>query len=352
MTYGRDTLQGLVHDSIGQLTVAERGVARALLAQRYPIAGLETLAQLAARAEVSGPTVMRFVNRLGFEGYPAFQEALRQEIQEKLTSSLAAARTAAARTRRGGAVASLSTFVSELQKTMAGVPPSEFEAVVDLLADERRPGLLTGGRFSQILSFYLTAHLDMMRGGCRYVGASPTPRFDELIDVTRRTVVVAFDYRRYQNSTIEFARRAARRGATIILFTDPWLSPIAEVARHVLTSTSWPLAVRLARAGDGTGRSGGGRPCREVGDRPAAHEELERLREGTTWGERRAGRSTRLARRGARRAVETEVLDQRGKTRGATREHRDRAAHTSTGSAWPVCATSAGRSSTRARSTA
>jgi DNA-binding MurR/RpiR family transcriptional regulator len=290
VTYGRDTLQGLVHDSIGQLTVAERRVARALLAH-YPIAGLETLAQLAARAEVSGPTVMRFVNRLGFEGYPAFQEALRKEIQEKLTSSLELLERRPLEPDEEVLSASLSTFVGELQKTMAGVPPSEFAAVIDVLADERRPVLLTGGRFSQILSFYLTAHLAMMRSGCRYVAASPTPRFDELIDVTRRTVVVAFDYRRYQNSTIEFARRAARRGATIILFTDPWLSPIADVARHVLTSTvvapspfdSLVPAMGLVEA------VVAGLAVR-IGDRARPRmRELERLREGTTWGERELG---------------------------------------------------------------
>lgn len=290
MANGRDTLQRLVHDSIGQLTVAERRVARALLAH-YPIAGLETLAQLAARAEVSGPTVMRFVNRLGFEGYPAFQEALREEVQQKLTSSLELLERRPLEPDEEVLSTSLSTFVDELQKTMAGVPPSEFEAVVDVLADERRPVLLTGGRFSQILSFYLAAHLAMMRAGCRYVAASPTPRFDELIDVTRRTVVVTFDYRRYQNSTIEFARRAARRGATIILFTDPWLSPIADVARHVLTSTvvapspfdSLVPAMGLVEA------VVAGLAVR-IGDRARPRmRELERLREGTTWGERELG---------------------------------------------------------------
>ena len=286
VTYERDTLRESVRDGIGQLTVAERRVARAFLAH-YPIAGLETLAQLAARAAVSGPTVMRFVNRLGFEGYPAFQEALRHEIQEKLTSSLALLERRPLEPEEEVLSASLATFVSELQATMAGVPSTEFQAVVGLLADGRRPVLLTGGRFSQILSFYLSAHLNMLRGGCRHVDASPTPRFDELIDVTKRTVVVAFDYRRYQNSTIEFARRATRRGATVVLFTDPWLSPIAEVSRHVLTSTivaPSPFDSLVPAMGLVEAVVAG--LAVKIGDaaRPRM-EELERLREGTTWGE-------------------------------------------------------------------
>jgi len=284
--YGRDTLRSSVQASLGTLTVAERKVARAFLAH-YPISGLETLAQLAERAGVSGPTVMRFVNRLGFDGYPAFQEALHQEIQERLTSSLALFERQPFQPDEDILSSSLATFIAELQTTMAALPPTEFEAVVDLLADDRRPVLLTGGRFSQILSFYLSVHLNMMRKGCRNVVASPTPRFDELIDVDRRTVVVAFDFRRYQNSTIEFARRAARRNATIILFTDPWLSPISEVARHVLTSTivapspfdSLVPAMALVETvvAGVAARIGDAARSRMV--------ELERLREGTTWGE-------------------------------------------------------------------
>ncbi len=45
-----------------------------------------------------------------------------------------------------------------------------------------------------------------------------------------------FDYRRYQSDTIEVGRLAAEQGAVVIAFTDPWLSPAVEHARHVLIS--------------------------------------------------------------------------------------------------------------------
>ena len=64
-----ESIVGLVRRSMGELSASERKVGRALLAA-YPIAGLETVGQLATRAKVSGPTVMRFVSRLGFERLP------------------------------------------------------------------------------------------------------------------------------------------------------------------------------------------------------------------------------------------------------------------------------------------
>ena len=62
------------------LTRSDLKVARALLSN-YPAAGLNTVAHLAQVAGVSGPTVVRFVARLGFEGYPDFQQALLAEVR-------------------------------------------------------------------------------------------------------------------------------------------------------------------------------------------------------------------------------------------------------------------------------
>ena len=284
--HAQETVIGLVHSEMGRLTASERKVGRAFLAA-YPIAGLETVGQLAERAKVSGPTVMRFASKLGFDGYLDFQQALHKEVQQKLTSSLALMERQPGEPEEEVLGFSLTTFVDELRATFGGLPPAEFHDVVDLLSDERRTVLCTGGRFSQILAFYLSAHLNMLRPRCRYVVAAPTPRFDELIDVGRRTIVVAFDYRRYQNSTIEFARRAVDRGATVILFTDPWMSPIADLARHVLTaSVVAPSAFDSLVPGMAVVEAVIAGLSARLGERARPRmKELEQLRSGTTWGE-------------------------------------------------------------------
>src|SRR4030088_2240901 len=78
----------LVRQRQAELSPAERKLARVLLAT-YPIAGLESVARFAERASVSAPTVTRFITKLGFKGYPEFQEVLRQEVQARLSSPLA-----------------------------------------------------------------------------------------------------------------------------------------------------------------------------------------------------------------------------------------------------------------------
>ena len=52
------------------------------------MAGFDTVAELARRAQVSGPTVVRFATRLGFSGYPEFQRALRGDLARRIDSPL------------------------------------------------------------------------------------------------------------------------------------------------------------------------------------------------------------------------------------------------------------------------
>src|ERR1700746_331058 len=84
---GKGVGEGARH-RLDSLSPAERRLARVLLAS-YPIAGLESVARFAERAGVSPPTVTRFITKLGFRGYPEFQENLRHEVQARLSSPLA-----------------------------------------------------------------------------------------------------------------------------------------------------------------------------------------------------------------------------------------------------------------------
>lgn len=224
-----------VRRSLTDSSPGERLIARTLLAN-YPTAGLETTARLAERAGVSAPTVVRFVARLGFGGYRAFQQALRDEIEARRASPL----TLAQQLGYGVSPDSLrvtagSTFRQRLDESFAALSDSELEAVVALLADPGRRIASIGGRFSHLLAEYLDLHLRQLRPGTRVLDARPESLAAFSVDIGRRDVVVVFDYRRYQRDIVEFARRAHDRGAKVVLFTDPWLSPASEIADLVIS---------------------------------------------------------------------------------------------------------------------
>lgn len=230
---GYPTVHKLVMAIIGELSKSERKVARALMA-RYPSAALTTVSDLAELADVSAPTVVRFVHRLGFSGFPALQRALVRELNTELGSPL---RQYAAKTGRSTSSV-LETSHTALADVLAAsydeVPISEFDALADLLADRTRTLRITGGRFSRCVSDYLALHLKMLRPGVTIVGPEDIDRRTAIADADVSTLVVVYDYRRYTEYQLVFAEKMAGRGATVALLTDNWLSPISRIAQVVL----------------------------------------------------------------------------------------------------------------------
>jgi DNA-binding MurR/RpiR family transcriptional regulator len=235
---GADSRVGeLVRHRLASLSPAERKLARVLLAS-YPIAGLESVARFAERAGVSPPTVTRFITKLGFKGYPEFQEVLRHEVQARLSSPVERYRDEQPGRGAGSLLMdSLEVSRRNLQGTVDQLSHHDFEEAVELLADVRRRVLVLGGRVSAQLARYLAGQLHLLRPGIAMVDAERSNPAQQLIDMRKGDVLVVFDYRRYQADTIESARVASSQSCNVVLFTDPWLSPASAFARQVLVTS-------------------------------------------------------------------------------------------------------------------
>jgi DNA-binding MurR/RpiR family transcriptional regulator len=221
---------------MGELTHAERKVARVLMAD-YPVAGLDAVAKLAAAAGVSPPTVVRLVAKLEFDGYADFQQSLKSEVSARLSSPLEIHAERPGPASEGALPRSERLLCDGIRASFARLPPGEFEQAVRLLADPRRSVTLIGGRFSTMLAEYLAAHLRILRPRVQVLSPAGPDRVSSMLDVSRRAVFVAFDYRRYQHDTVRLAATAKDQGATLIAFTDPYLSPLAARADVILTSS-------------------------------------------------------------------------------------------------------------------
>jgi DNA-binding MurR/RpiR family transcriptional regulator len=227
----------VVRQRLDSLSPAERRLARALLAS-YPIAGLESVARFAERAGVSPPTVTRFITKLGFRGYPEFQESLRHEVQARLSSPLARYRDEPHRTGTDSMLSdALEVSAHNVQATLGLLSHRDVNEAVAVLSDVRRRVMVLGGRVSATLARYLAGQLHLLRPGIGLVDSDRSAPAQQLIDMRKTDVLVVFDYRRYQPDTIESARVAATRGCNVVLFTDQWLSPASAFSRQVLVTS-------------------------------------------------------------------------------------------------------------------
>lgn len=215
-------------------TPSEQRIVQTLL-NDYPGSGLGTAASLAKRAGVSDPTVNRLVVKLGFAGFPDFQAALLGEVEERLRSPLTMMGSHMPAPAGSPVQGYLESAAAALMVGRTSTPQGSFDRAVRLIM-EARGVLLVGGRFSGYIAGILAAHLTQFRAGVECLGTPRRSDFDRLVDLGRRDVIVAFDYRRYQRDVVEFIRQGAETGAGIVLFTDRWQSPAAAVADVVLIS--------------------------------------------------------------------------------------------------------------------
>ncbi|MBC8050755.1 MAG: MurR/RpiR family transcriptional regulator [Chitinophagales bacterium] len=194
------------------------------------------MARFAREAGVSPQTVLRLLSKLNMENWEAFQERLRGELAAEQVSPLG--RWSARRLASNDDADWLGNFGARLShnvaETFAGLVPAEFEAAATAVADPKRRVLVIGGRFTQQLARLLARHLQIVRGGVEEIGSLSSTWPDRLIDVDRKTVVVAFDIRRYSSDVVRFAALAREQGATVIVFTDAANAPAAAHAQHIM----------------------------------------------------------------------------------------------------------------------
>lgn len=235
---------------MGAMPSSERKAAQALVAN-YPLTGLGTVAEFSKAAGVSAPSVLRFVSRLGYASYPEFQAALKEELAARAQSPLHRSEISLP----PGVGPFVAALEANLRETFLHLPQQQIDAVAARLADRRGRVFLVGGRFTDPVARYMAAHLKIVRPGVVHLVGQESTWRDQLIDVSKRDTLVAFDIRRYSEPLLSFADAVSARGATIVLFTDQWLSPIARLARHVVAGRTavpspWDSSVALFAAAE------------------------------------------------------------------------------------------------------
>ncbi|KAF1053560.1 MAG: HTH-type transcriptional regulator RpiR [Stenotrophomonas maltophilia] len=217
------------------LTPSERKVLRALL-DDYPRQGLGPMARLARQAGVSDPTILRLVKKLGFAGYAEFQDALLAEVDVRLRSPRTLLAERREQLESGDAWSGyLLDAADNLQHTQSLTQADDIRLLGDWLLDPRLHLYALGGRFSRFLAGYLVTHLRLLRGGCQWLDDSAALP-DQLIDLDRQSLLILFDYRRYQAQALRVAQLAKARGARLVLFTDIYASPLRELADLIVSS--------------------------------------------------------------------------------------------------------------------
>jgi len=244
------TIEQQLRASVETLTRTERQLALHIV-RGYPVAALGSITALAKGAEVSTPTVVRLVQKLGFKGYPDFQSAIRAELEERLVSPLVK------HDRWAGSVPQthiLNRFadavVGNLQATLSQIDMADFDAAAALMADPARQVFATGGRITHAMADYFVTHMRVIRPQVSLIADMSNAWPPAMIDMKPGDVLLALDIRRYENNVLQLVEMAADQGAEVVLITDQWVSPAAQHAKlrfsaHIEAPSAWDSTVAI-----------------------------------------------------------------------------------------------------------
>jgi DNA-binding MurR/RpiR family transcriptional regulator len=144
-------------------------------------------------------------------------------------------------------------LASAMQKLLEAPTLRSLDKAASVISDRKARVYLLGGRWSSVVAQYAAYQLTSLRGEVHFVAPQASGvREDRIADFSRKDVLVAYDFRRYQPETIAFCQTAKELGLRIVLFTDLELSPIAEIADVVIpvtvetTTPTDTLAVAIA----------------------------------------------------------------------------------------------------------
>jgi DNA-binding MurR/RpiR family transcriptional regulator len=221
---GRRPVLDLISDAANRFTPSERRVAEAVIADPKVVA-FGTVAQLAECSGSSGPTVLRFAAKLGFDGFVELQASVQEEIADQLRPATQRIRERPLSDVIGRALAA---DLDNVRTTLGEVEPDDFRTAIDLLSDRRRQVFVIASEVSGGAGRLLAGQLDLLRDGVHEIHGTPVKVSRDLVRIEPDDVVVVVDHRRYERWVLEATARAAETGATLIALTDGRLSPLAE----------------------------------------------------------------------------------------------------------------------------
>ena len=230
------TVADRLQESFDSLTRAERQLAVAIR-RNYPVSGLGSITTLASNAKVSTPTVVRMVRKLGFTGFAEFQAELKAELEAKITNPIAKHESWAENAPHQHILNQFTeAVIDNIQQSLGQIDHEAFDSACALLANQKTSIYIAGGRITRALADYFYMHLQMIRGGVKTIDSAANcwPHF--LLEMKDQDILVIFDVRRYENSTVKLAELAKDRGVRVILFTDQWRSPVSKFAEVVFSS--------------------------------------------------------------------------------------------------------------------
>lgn len=227
-------LQDEIRRRYDTLSKRLKQVARYILDNSNNIA-FDTVASIAAQANVPPSTLIRFANAFGFNGFNEMKQIFRQHLMKETVNYTERARLFRQTTTNDNVVPekpaeilNVFTMVNSqaLQQLAMQTNPEQLEKAVEML-NKADNIYVIGLRRSFSVASYLTYALLHLERRAFLIDGLGGMFTEQLSMVKPNDVVIAISYSPYAQEAIDLVALGAKQGAQQIAITDSQVSPLA-----------------------------------------------------------------------------------------------------------------------------
>ncbi|OKI43566.1 MurR/RpiR family transcriptional regulator [Micromonospora sp. CB01531] len=214
-----ETLPERVRRKEDLLSASQRKIARYCITQPREAAQLTAL-RIAEKLGVSESTVVRFAIRMGYEGFPDMQAAIRRAAEQRAATQVAGTTSP----RDGRVHSSLRGDLDALTQTVESL---DYQALHDCAEALHGARLLhvVGFRSAFGLAYTVEFHLRHFMN-TRLIGAVGGTVLDDVDLIGPDDAVLAFTFPVYDERSLQAVEQATAVGANSVVVTDSALAPI------------------------------------------------------------------------------------------------------------------------------
>ncbi|WP_180827391.1 MurR/RpiR family transcriptional regulator [Bacillus sp. UMB0728] len=225
----------LVKEKYDTLSLGKKKVAEYIL-QNLEKASYNTINEIQSKANVSETTVIRLAYALGFSGFSDMQKTIQKQIIE--SSNKYNARTDFDLNINSSDPYSrmIEKDIQIIKQSLNNLEVDKFEQAVNQISQAENV-LVVGYHTAFAAASWFSLTLGLLRNNVRLI--EYRNEYEELLSITKNTVVVAISFPRYRKSTFAFLEKAKDQGAFTISITDTKVSPIGRISDiTLLTNTN------------------------------------------------------------------------------------------------------------------
>lgn len=230
--------------NLGKLTRSETKIA-VYLETNYPLTAFETIASISEKAGVGKATVGRFINRLGYTGFPEFMRSVRKDIVSRLETPIEQylqKRNKVAKDDTDFFYQHISTALENLNETYARLDQKQFNTAAEAMANCTGNLYITGAATSQALAYYFYLFVCYLKENARMIDANISTLAHRLADVSGDDILFAITHYRFSAVTENIVHWFKEKGGKVIMVTDREVNPVSDIVDiQIVTRSLSPL---------------------------------------------------------------------------------------------------------------